>query len=435
MNLSCALLTGAWRRSMLTPTALAALAVLATAAGPVAASPANDSIVDAVALPQTGAAVTVVMSGATMAATDPSCGTLPYQSVWYRYTSPVDQFIQARVGATTGSTALRPRLAVWTGDPAAPTLVQCHPDAHEVQFNARAGSTYYLEVYSPAEGGQTLANLNVNPHAFVNPWSAVPPLNDLFWYAGEIPALPWSAVSDVGAAYGDSSYDPFTPCSTSGGVTFCYPFGDTQWYRFTATTTQEVDALFTSSYYSPVVQVVTGSLDQPVLVANSATPGKSKPGATRFTTQPGVTYYLEFGSAGAENLGDVYATLALRPAPPVTPGTVAAATVDKIYHRWVWTDPYYQKQTHVVVGVNVTCSLPIASVKVGFTLEQGSTRASGGGNAPCLNGAGSTTIDAIVSNSFKPGTASVAVTAADYDSNYYATAAAVPVKLKLALAP
>ena len=345
------------------------------------------------------------------------------------------QFIRARVSATTGSTALRPRISVWSGAPGALSLVQCNADAHEVEFDGLAGTTYYLQVYSPVDGGETPLNLNVNPHGFVNPWSAVPPLNDLFWYAVDIPSLPWSASADVGAAVGDQTYDPFTPCDWNGSYWTCHPFGDTIWYRFTATTTQEVDALFDTGYTGSVVQVITGSLDQPVLVANSFTPGKSKQGATRFTTQPGVTYYLEFGSAGVENTSDVYATLALRPSPPVTPGTVSAATLDKMYYRWVWTDPYYQKQTHVVVGINVTCSKPIASVKVGFTLQQGANTAKGYGNAPCTGGSGSTTVDLIVPNTFKPGTASVAVNAADYDSNYYATAAAVPVKLKLAVGP
>lgn len=430
MTQSRTLPNGAWRRSPMTWAALAALATLGAAPRPAAATPANDDIANAVVLPQTGAAMTVVMSSATMSAADPSCGTPPYQSVWYRYTSPVDQFIQARVGATTGSTALRPRLAVWTGSPEAPTLVQCHPDAHEVQFNASAGSTYFLEVYSPAEGGETTANLNVNPHAFVNPWSAVPPPNDLFWYAGEIPALPWTALANVGAAYGDTSYDPFTPCTVSGGITFCYPFGDTLWYRFTATTTQEVDALFTSSYVSPVVQVVTGSLDQPVLVANSFTPGKSRAGATRFTTQPGTTYYIEFASGGVENTSDVFASVALRPSPPITTGSVSAATVDRLYTRWVWTDPYYQKQTHVVVGASVTCGQSIPSVRLSFTLDQGAAHAAGSGSIPCLNGQGSGSIDAVVSNAFKPGAATVGLSAADYDTNFYQTAAPVPVTIR-----
>ena len=420
------------------PTAWAAPASLAAAlAWPPAAqaSPLNDDIAHAVTLSTEGAAMTVFMAGATMSPSDPSCGTPTYQSVWYRYDSPVDQFIQAHVGATTGSTALRPRISVWSGAPGALSAVQCNSDAHEVQFNATAGTTYYFQVYSPAEGGETTLNLNVNPHAYVNPWSAVPPLNDLFWYAVDIPAMPWTGSLDLGAATGDSAYDPFTPCDTSGGVTVCHPYGDTAWYRYTATTTQELDLLFTTGYYSPMVQVITGSLDQPVLVANSFTPGKSKQGATRVTTQPGVTYYFEFGSAGVENLNDIYATFALRPSPPVTTGTVSAAVQDKIYYRWVWTDPYYQKQTHVVVGVNVTCGKPIASVKVGFTIDQGGLPAKGYGNAPCTAGSGSTTVDLIVPNTFKPGAANVAVNAQDYDSNYYATAAAVPVKLKLAVGP
>ncbi|GAA0750948.1 hypothetical protein LRH25_31520 [Ideonella azotifigens] len=399
------------------------------------AAPANDDIAQAIVIAAGGTAATVLMTGATQSATDPSCGTTPYQSVWYRYTSPVDQFIQARVSATTGSTPLRPRMAVWGGAPGALSAVQCHPDAHEVEFYATAGTAYYFEVYSPVANGETTLNLNVNPHAYVNPWSAVPPANDLFWFAEAIPGVPWSTNGDVGAAQGDSSYDPFTPCYTDNGVTFCYPYGDTLWYSFTATAQQDLDVLFTSAYVSPVVQVMTGTLDQPTLVANSFTPGKSKPGATRFSAQPGVTYLFEFASGGAENTADVYASLALRPSPPVTTGSVSAARTDKLYHRWVWVDPFYEKVTHVVVGVNLSCSTSIPSVGVSFTITQGAAQGSGSGTVPCAGGKGNGTIDAIVPNAFKPGTASVALNATDYDSNFNQTAAAAPVQLKLAAGP
>lgn len=399
------------------------------------AAPANDDIANAIAIEAFGTSATVSMIGATQSAADPSCGSATYQSVWYRYTSPVDQFIRAAVSATSGSTALRPRMAVWSGPANAPSEVQCNPDAHEVEFNATAGSTYYFEIYSPAANGETTVNLNVNPHAFVNPSSAVPPLNDLFWFAEAIPGVPWSVNADVGAAMGDTTYDPFTPCYTSGGFTTCYPYGDTLWYRYTATSAQDLDVLFTSTYVSPVVQVMTGTLDNPTLIANSRTPGKSKPGATRFTAQPGVTYVFEFGSGGVENSTDVYASLAVRPSPPVTTGTVSAAQIDKIYHRWVWVDPFYQRETHVVVGVDVTCSSPIPSIGVNFTIAQGSAQGSGSGNVPCVHGKGSGKIDALVADAFKAGPASVGLSAADYDSNYYQTADPAQVFLRLAIGP
>jgi hypothetical protein len=410
---------------------LCALAASATAA---LSAPVNDDIANAIAIESTGAALNVPLADATLSPADPSCGTATHQSVWYRYTSPVDQFVQARVGPTTVATPLRPRLAVWGGVPGALTPVQCHPDAHEVQFDAAVGATYYVQVYSPQPGGLTAVNLNFNPRAFVNPWMPVPPANDLFWYPVDIPAVPWSTTDRVGAATGDYPGDPFTPCTTSGGVTICTPYGDTLWYRYTTTTTQELDVLFTSAFPGPVVQVMTGTLDQPTLVANSRTPGKSKPGATRFTTQPGVTYMIEFGG-GFENTSDMPATLALRPSPPVNPGSVSAARADRIFHRWVWTDPFFEKRTYVVVGVNVTCSRPVPSIEVGFTIVQGPAQGSGAGTVPCVGGRGSGTIEALVSNDFKPGAASVALSATDYDSNYHQTSAPAPVVLRLALGP
>jgi hypothetical protein len=418
--------------------AVAAVMLVASGWVPVNASaaPPNDDIANATPLNFQGAALTVHLVGATTEPSDPGCGAPVYQTVWYRYTSPVDQFIEARVSATTGSTSLRPRLAVWTGAPGALTVVQCNADAHEVEFQASAGSTYYFEVYSPAAKGETTLNLNVNPHAYVNPTSAIPPLNDLFWYAVEIPGLPWTTTADVGAAQGDDAYDPLTFCSTSDGITTCYPFGDTIWYRFTADSAQEVDALFTSVYDGPVVQVMTGDIDTAQFVANSFS-GKSKPGATRFTTQPGVTYMIEFASGGAEHLSSLLAQLAVRPAPPPTGGTVSVSPTATLYRRLVVIpDVGYQLQTHVVVTAHVTCQASIPSINVGVTVNQGAHQISGSGSAACFSGAGDVTIDMnYAPNGFHGGASTASATASDYDSNYHEQVGPVAVTLKASVGP
>ncbi len=408
------------------------LAAVVCIPGVANAAPPNDDIANAIALNVQGTALNFSVVGATAAATDPSCGAPVYQSVWYRYTSPVSQFIEANISSET---AQRPRMSVWSGAPGALSLVQCNADAHEVEFQASAGTTYYFEVYSPVANGESQLNLNVNPHAYVNPTSAIPPLNDLFWYAGQIPGLPWSTTADVGAAEGDDTYDPLTYCNTSGGITFCYPFGDTLWYQFTATTAEEVDALFTGVFDAPIVQVMTGDIDNAVLVANSFS-GKHKTGATRFSTQAGVTYKVEFASS-YEHLDSMPAQLAVRPAPAPTGGTVSVSPTGKLYRRWVLIpDVGYQLQTHVVVTAHVTCQAAIPSINLAVTVAQGANTVSGNGTAPCSSGSGNTTLDInLAPNGFHGGASTVTVNASDFDSNYYQQAGPSTVALKLSAGP
>ena len=402
----------------------AVLAVIAFIAADAAlGAPLNDDIAFATPLWFEGSALTVNLTNATAEPDDPTCGAPIYQTVWYRYTSPVDQFIEAHLADTVGSTFLRPRLSVWTVDPGALNEVQCHPDAHAVEFQATAGGTYYFEVASPEPDGVTTLNFNVNPNAFVNPYNPVPPMNDLYWYAVEVPGIPYATTADVGAATSDPGYDPEI-C----GIDSCYVLGDTMWYSFPAETEQEVDALFTRQFDAPYVAVFTGTLDDLQFIASSIQ-GKSKSGATRFTAQPGVTYSIMFASS-YEHMYSLPANLAVRPAPPPTGGSVSVSPTARLYRRLVMIpDVGYSVETHVVIVVHVTCDAPLPSVAVALTVTQGLNEVVGRGTAYCATGEGDVRLDLSDARRFHNGTASVTVSASDYDANFYVSAGPTPLKI------
>lgn len=385
--------------------------ILAGCSGLAAAAPANDEWSNAVALPALGTALLLDIGAATSAPGDPRCGGDAHQTLWYSYTSPVNQFIQARVSATT-PVAQRPRLSAWTLEPGGFVAADCHPDAHEVGFQAAAGGTYYLQVSAPVPGVLTQLSMNVNPNAFVNPSEPPAPANNLFWYPEPVADLPRTLVADVGAGRGDP-YDP----GVCGDPSRSYVLGDSLWYRYTAPATGSVDVLFGTAYEAPYVGVFTGSLDQPAFVACDSV-GDARYGAARFMAQAGVTYYIEFAS-GYELLGSRPASLVFRPTPPPTGGSIVAPPTVGQYKRLVFIpDVGYQVVTHLLVTVDLRCDAPLTAVVASATVQQGARTISKQQNIHCSGGSGRATLDLSNAEGFRVGPAQVTVRGFHFDANY-----------------
>lgn len=330
-----------------------------------AAVPLNDSIENATVL---ASSMTSDLSfDVTRATTDPGdldCGGPIYQSVWFSYTSPVDQFVDAFVSSSTDldAVAIRPRVAVAEATPDGLSVVDCDADAHEVHIPAKEGETYYLMVYSPVPQVGSAIYLGVKPFAYLGFTKAIPPANDLFWYPEDVTSIPWETVSEISASIRDLAYDPGK--------------GESLWYRYTATKTQSLDALFTQDYpgsAKPSVFVITGTLDSYDTVGTKYQFASDRRAAVRFVAEAGMTYYVSFGT-GSETetgVGDV----AIYPTPPATSGTVTAdskvLTQRKLANTypWIWPLEFY---TVANGRIDFTCEVPTPEIQFAVTLTQGS---------------------------------------------------------------
>lgn len=376
------------------------------------ATPLNDEIGNAAPVPVTGWSTTIDLTQATASGGDPACGGPVYQSLWYRYTSPVDQFVQASAQATTGSTAQRPRVSAWAGEIGALAAADCHPDGHEVGFMAQAGRTYWLQVSSPLPAAVTRLNFRVNPLAYVNPYDPVPPKHNLFWYAEPVATLPATWQADVGAGRGDVDYDP-PICGTNDS----YKLGDTLWYRFTAPADGSVDAMFAPGFDGPALNVWTGTLDQPVFVACDGQ-GEARPGGTRFQAVAGTTYFIEFGSA-YEHLYSLPATLTLRPTPPLVGGSITVEPRVRLSKRVVFVPEVgYRIETHLSTVVHLSCAQAVPSVQVGLVARQAGRSIGGSRSASCATGAADVAFDLVDAKGFTTGPVTLEVTGFDFDAPY-----------------
>jgi hypothetical protein len=149
--------------------ALAALALVAVTAAPVAAAPpSNDSIATPIVIPGIPYTTSQDTSEATTGPTDPDCaGTGP--TVWYSFTATGS----ARLAATTFGSDYDTTLAVGTPDGGGGIdLIDCNDDAGGTLQSAVAvetdpGETYLFMVgsFASGPGGNLVFNLDVAPPA------------------------------------------------------------------------------------------------------------------------------------------------------------------------------------------------------------------------------------------------------------------------------
>ena len=378
-----------------------------------AAAPANDDIAAATPFEADGGVLLTSAAGATASPDDPSCGATVYQSIWFRYDSPVDQFVSAGAENALAPAGQRPRMNAWFQTPGGLQAADCHPDGHAVGFQAEAGVTYYLQVHSPVPDALVGVNVRVNPNAFVNPFEPPAPANDLFWYAEPLGALPQVWTADVGAARSDPDYDP----GVCGDPRRAFVLGDSLWYRWTAPADGPVDAMFDGGFPGPYVGVFTGSLDDLRFVACDDL-GPSRDGAARFQAQAGTTYYIEFASS-AEHLQSIPTGLRLRPTPPPAGGSIAAAPRVDLWREWVLVPELgFDRVTHLRVSLSAVCAVPVATMTATVTLRQGARVLRRERTMNCASGAASAVLDMKDADGFRPGLAQLEVQGFEFDTNY-----------------
>ncbi len=381
-----------------------------------AVAPINDSIanaIDTTTLPEFNQFY-MDLTQATTVSSDPTCGAPVYQTLWYKYTSSVDQFMDVALREGTG---VRPRLSAWSGAPGALTLAQCDPNGHEVEFQAVAGQTYYFEVASPEPAGVSTLYLYVYPYGAGN--TAIPPANDLFWYAPTIASIPATFSDAVGYAAGDYSYDPISS-------------GNSVWYQFTPSTSEQLDAVYdTTSGIYQFVTVITGSLDAPVIVATNdgyTASSTTDDGKLRFQAVAGTPYYLMFSQANSTEFSSL-STMELKPSPAPVGGTLTIESAKIKSRKFDISKNGAYVDTDIAISFNLTCDTPIASVNIYAKVTQnGYSAYNFAGTASCAGGSGSGTVVASVSavvghlGGIQSGDALITVTASDFDTNFGATA-------------
>lgn len=129
-------------RKILAVLCILSVAIVGNASAASAAPPSNDDISGATVFAGLPFTDSVDTTEATYAANDGGCGLA---TVWYEFTPTEGGAVEFHtVGSSYDTT-----LALYTGDPAAPTLLQCNDDSiyglqSQIIAEVTAGETYYI---------------------------------------------------------------------------------------------------------------------------------------------------------------------------------------------------------------------------------------------------------------------------------------------------
>jgi hypothetical protein len=238
----------------------------------------NDFFADATAITSLPFGDSVDTSGASAEANEPqNCWFIP-QTLWYSYTPATDQLLTADAagsGVFANVNVYRSFGSIFNL-----SFLGCaQSNGGQVDFQAQAGVTYYLQLGSPSGSGQVHVNLQ----------QILGPPNDDFANAANVGSLPYSNTVNTRAATLEQG-EPSPSC-----------FGDspagTAWWAYTPTASGSVTASL-GSPFSNELAVYTG---------NSVT-GLNQIGCRAFGgpltmhVDAGTTYYFQgggvFGSRG-----------------------------------------------------------------------------------------------------------------------------------------
>lgn len=249
----------------------------ATPCGP----PPNDAFASAepVALPLHKSVSTQYAT--TEAAEPQPCGQTG-ATTWYSWTAPAG----GRVTASTAGSAFNTVLAAYTG-PSFGALVNlaCNDDTagglqSEIQFNATAGTTYYVQV-----GGQAAATGALE--LLIS--CAGCPANNVFANAQPINAVPYGGSQTTAGANVEAGEQ--SPCGVAGA---------TVWYKWLAPGSGSVTLDTFNSAFDTVLAVYTGST---LTTLTNVGCNDNSDGTTQskvvFAATVGTTYYVQAGG----NLG------------------------------------------------------------------------------------------------------------------------------------
>jgi Ca2+-binding RTX toxin-like protein len=252
--------------------------------------PANDNFASATVITSLPFNDSVDITEATTEAGEPQlCGAA--QTVWYAFTPTSDVVVRADpIGSSFFNTNLSIYQAVGPGLSDLSWL-GCGSFGFPVVFDARAGTTYYVQGGSVFGGGATLdVHLEVVP----------PPPNDDFANAIPITTVPFSDTQDITGATTQAG-EP--PSSCFFGV-----LRNTVWYSFTPTNSGSI-SVETESGFSAGHAVYSGDS------LGSLTELGCNPfgGFVTFHAEAGTTYYFQATPGG---LGLLQLNVVVTP-PPV----------------------------------------------------------------------------------------------------------------------
>src|SRR6266487_4234504 len=235
----------------------------------------NDSFANATVITSLPFSTTEDTSQATWDASDPSSFCSSNGSVWFSYTPSSNMTLSADVsGSDYGA-----KVSAWTGTQGSLNLVDCNEynGTQQINISATGGTTYYFMVaFCCGSGGNGGGNLQFSVS------EVLPPGNDDFANATPIGALPFSDSQDLTAATGE----PAEPGSE------CFDTNNTEWYSFTAQTTQSISAS-TNQFWDGIAAYTGGSL------SNLSQVGCQSHAAgypLTFRAQAGTTYYFQVGN-------------------------------------------------------------------------------------------------------------------------------------------
>jgi PKD repeat protein len=229
----------------------------------------NDFFADATVISSLPFDDNVDTSGASTEGGEPQpCFFMP-QTVWYSYTPSTDQLLTASV---TGGVFANVNVYRSFGSIFNLSFINCAQSGNQLQFNAQAGATYYLQVGTPFGAGSVHVNLQQIP---------APP-NDDFVNATAIGSLPYSNSADTRAATLEQG-EPSPSC-----------FGDTPagtaWWAYTPTANGSVTASLTSPFSSELA-AYTGSS----VTGLNQIGCRAFGGPLTMHVDAGTTYYFQAG--------------------------------------------------------------------------------------------------------------------------------------------
>lgn len=218
-----------------------------------------------------------IVGEATVAVDDPvlPCATgQGYNTVWYSFTPTVSEGMLINTKGSTYDTVL----AVWTGSPGSLTNQACNDNfsgtQSQVQLDASAGTTYFIEAASPSAISTGTLILSV-----------FQPSQDDF-NGAKILVRPSTATLNTTSA-GVSNDDP--AASTCGLA----PGANSVWYKFTPTVSGPVSLDTFSSTYDTYLAVWSGSRGALSLVACNDDVLGGQQSQLETTLTSGTTYYIE----------------------------------------------------------------------------------------------------------------------------------------------
>ena len=253
----------------------------------------NDNLANAIAVSSANYSNIQVTTGASIEPTemiaDCALSTLG-NSVWYKYTPATNQ---TAVFSTFGSD-YNTLLSIWTGTQHPLTQVACNDDTNGMQSQIvtplTAGTSYFINVAGVASSGGTAESGNLIFKV------STPPVNDALANATTVNSL--SYVDNISTAGASNETGELSPSCAVGS--------NSVWYKYTATTSQNVSFATLKSDYDTVISVWTGAAHPLKEIACNddaiTSDDQEKASQVAVPVTAGTTYYIgvtgNYGGAG-----------------------------------------------------------------------------------------------------------------------------------------